>query len=225
MSQSQVVTVRVHRTEIPGLLGFPDGEPPSPHGIVLFAHGSGSSRFSPRNQFVATEFRKAGLATLLVDLLTEEEDQTREARFDIPLLAERLIALHTWLQADPQTSGLPFGIFGASTGSAAAFVAAAKLGKAVGAVVSRGGRPDLAQDFLGQVLCPSLLIVGEHDRSVLDLNRVALQALRCVKSLITIPKASHLFEEPGALPQVATASTRWFRQHLGPAFAPIKKAA
>jgi len=184
-------------------------------GIVLFAHGSGSGRFSPRNQFVAAVLQKAGLGTLLIDLLEEEEADDREKVFDIELLAGRLQSAADWLRQEDATSELRLGLFGASTGAAAAVVAAARRPEAVGAVVSRGGRPDLAMDELTEVTAPTLLIVGGRDEVVLQLNRDALGFLRCPKKLVLIPGATHLFPEPGALEEVARLAKGWFCDHLG----------
>jgi dienelactone hydrolase len=188
-------------------------------GVVIFAHGSGSSRHSRRNQLVAWRIREKGLGTLLFDLLTSEEeavdDVTRELRFDIDFLANRLIATARWVLAQPGTQGMRIGFFGSSTGGAAALVAAARMGDEVGAVVSRGGRPDLAGDALPKVRCPTLLIVGGADENVLLLNEEALAELRCEKEIKVIPGATHLFEEYGALPQVAQHAAAWFRHHLG----------
>jgi putative phosphoribosyl transferase len=188
--------------------------PAEASGVVLFAHGTGSSRHSPRNRFVADTLRDAGLATLLMDLLTEreeaEEARTGHLRFDIDFLARRLIAAIGWLETDPETKGRAVGLFGASTGAAAALVAAAQLSDVVTAVVSRGGRPDLAREHLAKVHAPTLLLVGGDDRTVLDLNREALEKLSCEKELEVVPGASHLFEEPGALERVASAARDWF---------------
>lgn len=184
-----------------------------PRGIVVFAHGSGSSRHSHRNRQVAHALQHSGLGTLLFDLLTEEEALDRANVFDIPLLAQRVV------QAIDDLSlhfNLPIGLFGASTGAAAALVAAAQRPGAVRAVVSRGGRPDLAVDALAEVLAPTLLIVGGDDTEVLALNRSALSCLHCQKQLEIVPHATHLFEEPGALEAVAALAGHWFRQHLGP---------
>lgn len=193
-----------------------DGElviPPSARGVVLFAHGSGSSRLSPRNSFVAGILQRHGIGTLLFDLLTREEDMDYETRFDIPLLTRRLLAATTWLQERPQA--LKLGYFGASTGAAAALQAAAKMGDGIAAVVSRGGRPDLAgADALRRVLAPTLLIVGAADHIVIDLNRQAYARMNCKKELVLIPGATHLFEEPGTLEQAAEAAAEWFRQYL-----------
>ncbi|HUJ78984.1 MAG TPA: alpha/beta hydrolase [Nitrospiria bacterium] len=191
------------------------GVPPSASGIVLFAHGSGSSRHSPRNNYVARVLRRAGVATLLMDLLTEEEDRDYEARFDIDLLTRRLVSATRWVGAQTTTRRLAVGYFGASTGAAAALNAAARLGDAVGAVVSRGGRPDLA-DSLGRVTAPTLLIVGGLDTEVIALNRLAFSQLRGKKELTIVPGATHLFEEPGTLEQVAELAARWFTGHLSP---------
>ncbi|MBI2201199.1 MAG: dienelactone hydrolase family protein, partial [Armatimonadetes bacterium] len=185
---------------------------------VLFAHGSGSSRFSPRNRFVAHSLNRGGFATLLIDLLTAEEDEidqmTRQMRFDIPLLVQRLVDILDWMSADATVRALPVGLFGASTGAAAALIAAAQRPGVVQAVVSRGGRPDLAASVLAQVRAPTLLIVGERDPAVLDLNREALAQLTGERDLVTVPGATHLFEEPGTLEQVAAAATAWFRRHV-----------
>jgi len=188
-------------------------------GLVVFAHGSGSSRFSPRNQFVARELQKGKLATLLFDLLTSEEEAediiTARLRFDIDLLGRRLVAVTDWLQQEPRASALPIGYFGASTGAAAALIAAAARPSVVGAVVSRGGRPDLAPNALASVAAPTLLIVGGADHVVLDLNEWALKQLNCVKRLEVVPRATHLFEEPGALEEVARLARDWFVACLG----------
>jgi len=193
--------------------------PPHAAGIVIFAHGSGSSRRSPRNQFVARVIRDAGMGTLLFDLLTKREEimdqSTRRLAFDINLLAERLTAAARWVGHHPATAGLRIGFFGASTGGGAALVAAAKLGRGVGAVVSRGGRPDLAGDALADVVSPTLLIVGGLDDRVLQLNQEAFEMLRCEKELRVVPGATHLFEEPGKLEVVAQMAAEWFRCHLG----------
>lgn len=192
--------------------------PPAAKGIVLFAHGSGSSRFSPRNQYVAKVLNKAGLATLLIDLLTAEEEEidmlTGQFRFDIELLAQRLVAATKWLRKNPATRDLAFGYFGASTGAAAALIAAAELPAEIKAVVSRGGRPDLAFDYLQKVKAPTLLIVGGNDTVVIDLNKKALARLSVVKKLEIVPGASHLFEERGKLEEVAKLSVDWFLLHL-----------
>ena len=198
-----------------------DGEfvlPPGATGIVLFAHGSGSSRHSPRNRFVAGVIRRSGLGTLLFDLLTPEEESvdiyTRHLRFDIGLLARRLVAAAKGLKTRRETRDLKIGFFGASTGGAAALVAAAELGEAVGAVVSRGGRPDLAGSALARVTSPVLLIVGGLDGEVIKLNQQAYALLRCEKEMKIVPGATHLFEEPGTLETVADLAAGWFRDHL-----------
>jgi dienelactone hydrolase len=192
--------------------------PPAARGIVVFAHGSGSGRFSPRNRAVAGVLVRAGLATLLMDLLTPEEEavdlRTRQLRFDIGLLARRVIASIGWLAADASARGLPVGCFGASTGAAAALNAAAERPERVGAVVSRGGRPDLAGEALLRVQAPTLLIVGGNDHDVLRLNVEALAALGGEARLEVVPGATHLFEEPGALERVTVLARDWFLQHL-----------
>lgn len=196
-----------------GLLGLPA----KPAGVVLFAHGSGSSRLSPRNTYVAEILQQHGLATLMFDLLTEEEDQVRNNRFDISRLSRRLIGATRWAQSQQALATLPIGLFGASTGAAAALIAAATLGEEIRAVVSRGGRPDLAMSALAQVVAPTLLIVGELDDVVIELNERALAALETEKKLLIIPGATHLFEEPGTLRQAANAAAAWFDYHLTPA--------
>jgi dienelactone hydrolase len=187
--------------------------------LVLFAHGSGSSRHSPRNQFVARTLNRSGLGTLLFDLLTLEEEaldsHTREHRFDIGLLAERLVDGTTWAQRQEETRDLRIGYFGSSTGGAAALVAAAELPQNIGAVVSRGGRPDLAGDALPKVQAPTLLIVGGNDDVVIELNEMARDHMRCEVKLEIIPGATHLFEEPGALEQVAKLASDWFVNKIG----------
>lgn len=189
-------------------------------GVVLFAHGSGSSRHSPRNQFVARTLRESGLATLLFDLLTESEEQaearTRHLRFNVPFLAERLLAAVERLSREEGLNGLKTGFFGSSTGAAAALAAGAELGDHIRAIVSRGGRPDLAGEDLPRVTAPTLLLVGELDTQVIHLNQQAFAQLRCEKALEIIPGATHLFEEPGTLEIVARRSARWFVQHLSP---------
>ena len=192
--------------------------PPGPQGVVLFAHGSGSSRHSPRNRRVARQLQEGRLATLLVDLLTADEEaadrRTAHLRFDIGLLAERLGVTADWLGRQPETRDLALGCFGASTGAAAALAAAAARPHTALAVVSRGGRPDLAGPALTVVAAPTLLIVGGDDTRVLELNRQAYERLRCEKRLMVIPRATHLFEEPGALDRVAHYARDWFEQHL-----------
>jgi putative phosphoribosyl transferase len=187
--------------------------------LVLFAHGSGSSRHSPRNQFVARTLNDAGLATLLFDLLTQEEEaidmQTRELRFNIHLLAERLVHATKWAKQQEQTGELRIGYFGSSTGGAAALVASVDIPQDVGAVVSRGGRPDLAGDALPRIQAPTLLIVGGNDDTVIELNEMVRDQMHCKVKLEIIPGATHLFEEPGALEQVAKLASDWFVDHLG----------
>src|SRR5947209_19923362 len=187
--------------------------------FVLFAHGSGSSRHSPRNQFVARTLNHAGLATLLFDLLTPEEESvdlyTREHRFDIGLLAERLVYATKWAKQEKQTQDFDIGYFGSSTGGGAALVAAAELPEKVGAVVSRGGRPDLAGDALPKVRAPTLLIIGGNDDIVIELNEMARDQMRCEVKLEILPGATHLFEEPGALEKVASLASDWFVKHIG----------
>ena len=202
------------KAQLAGNLIVPDGAA----GIVLFAHGSGSSRHSSRNVFVARALQNAGIATLLFDLLTGAEEEvdiyTREYRFDIPLLADRLMHATHWLDSQPGVRDLGIGYFGASTGSAAALIAAAKLGDRINAVVSRGGRPDLAETALERVSAPTLLIVGGDDDVVIELNEQAYARLRCEKELEIVPGASHLFEEPGTLEAVARLASNWFAAHL-----------
>ena len=195
---------------LPGILRLPLG----PRGVVLFAHGSGSGRFSPRNQYVARVLEEAGFATLLLDLLTEPESEDRSYVFDIPLLADRLRAATTWVGGDPDTRGLPIGYFGASTGAGAALVAAAEERARIGAVVSRGGRPDLADGALERVVSPTRLIAGGYDGLVVELNQTALEHLRAPKDLVIVPRATHLFEEPGALEEVARLASEWFSRYL-----------
>jgi putative phosphoribosyl transferase len=193
-----------------GILGLPEASV----GIALFAHGSGSGRFSPRNNFVARALREVGFATLLFDLLTEEEAQDRANVFDIPLLVERLLMATAWVAQDRDTAALPIGYFGASTGAAATLVAAASGAWPIAAIVSRGGRPDLADAALTKFAAPTLLIVGGADTIVLDLNRAALARLRCEKHLAVVPGATHLFEEPGTLEAVIDLAGNWFASHL-----------
>ncbi|HOF89633.1 MAG TPA: dienelactone hydrolase family protein [Armatimonadota bacterium] len=212
MSETEPVTVTIplHDIRLPGDLGVPAGA----RGLVIFAHGSGSSRRSPRHVAVARALRAGGMATLLFDLLTPDEGRVYARRFDIALLTERLIAVTRWALADPRAARLAIGFFGASTGAAAALRAAAELGHLVRAVVSRGGRPDLALSALARVAAPTLLIVGGEDDIVIDLNRRALAALTAEKALAIIPGATHLFEEPGALDDVARLALDWFQRHL-----------
>jgi dienelactone hydrolase len=215
-SSQQAVRIRTGKVTLEGDLGVPEGA----RGVVLFAHGSGSGRHSPRNRFVAAELRKAGQATLLIDLLTDREEAldrpTGHLRFDIGLLAERLVGAIEWLAADSRTADQAVGCFGASTGGGAALVAAARRPERVGAIVSRGGRPDLAGKALMAVQAPTLLIVGGDDEPVIDLNEHALARLGApAKKLVIVPGATHLFEEPGKLEEVARLAADWFKRHLG----------
>ena len=208
---SELVTVPSGEVRLEGMLELPEKS----QGIVLFAHGSGSSRLSPRNNFVARELRAAGLGTLLIDLLTREEDQTYETRFDIGLLTNRLADAAQWLRKYPATKSLALGLFGASTGAAAALRVAADYPRHIAAVVSRGGRPDLTgDDKLARVIAPTLLIVGGHDFGVIELNEETYRKLKCEKELSIVPGATHLFEESGALEKVAALAAHWFTQHL-----------
>ena len=217
-SQSSVmnpdVSISADEVVLYGELEVPAGA----SGIVLFAHGSGSSRHSTRNQYVARVLREAGIGTLLFDLLTHDEEEedaiTGALRFDIKLLAKRLLGATLWLEDQPEARGLKIGYFGASTGGGAALMAAAALGEGIAAVVSRGGRPDLAGDALPNVKCPTLLIVGGLDDYVIQLNEQALVKLRCEKELRIVPGATHLFAEHGKLEEVARISAEWFREHL-----------
>jgi putative phosphoribosyl transferase len=188
-------------------------------GIVIFAHGSGSGRLSPRNQYVARSLQRAGLATLLLDLLEDEESADRRKVFDVELLASRLESAAFWVKQESHAGVLKLGYLGASTGAAAALIAAARRPDEAAAVVCRGGRPDLAAEYLPLVQAPTLLIVGGDDDLVLDLNQQALSLLRCRKELVVVPGATHLFEEPGTLEQVAREAGRWFQKHLTPAVA------
>lgn len=210
------VEIPVRGVTLIGDLEVPEHAP----GLVLFAHGSGSSRLSPRNQAVARELRAAGIGTLLFDLMTQEEEmaeaETRHVRYDIPFLADRLVAATRWVLAEALDRDLPAGYFGSSTGAGAALVAAAELRDYISAVVSRGGRPDLAGDALSRVTAPTLLIVGGEDRPVLSLNEEAYGRLRCERALRIIPGATHLFEEPGALELVAGMAAEWFSARLAP---------
>ena len=211
IAQAKDVHIRSGDVQLEGELSIPAGA----QGVAIFAHGSGSSRHSPRNQFVARTIRAAGVGTLLFDLLTKDEEAvdsyTAQLRFDIGLLATRLIDATYWIKGELD---LRVGYFGSSTGGGAALVAAAQLGNMVGAVVSRGGRPDLAGDALPRVESPTLLIVGGLDYPVIEMNEAALAHLRCEKELKIVPGATHLFEEPGTLEQVANLAAEWFQQHL-----------
>lgn len=214
MPERRDVVVSTGPVEVGGFLTVPPGA----RGIVVFAHGTGSSRFSPRNAAVARALQEAGLATLLMDLLTEEEERAEAAtghlRFDIPMLAERLVGATRWLRGLPETAEMAVAYFGASTGAGAALVAAAKVPEEVGAVVSRGGRPDLAGEALGRVRAPTLLIVGSLDEPVIEMNREAMGRLTCEARLEIVPGASHLFEEPGTLEEVARLARDWLVDHL-----------
>ena len=202
-----VVKIPAGSVELSGELVLP----PAASGVVLFAHGSGSSRVSPRNTYVASVLQQHGIGTLLFDLLTRAEDQDYAQRFDIDLLTQRLLAATDWLQVNPATKSLKIGYFGASTGAAAALQAAAKMQDDIAAVVSRGGRPDLAGAVaLNQVTAPTLLIVGSADHGVIELNEQAYALMTCVKKLVLVPGATHLFEEPGTLEQVAQFAADWF---------------
>ena len=209
-----VIQIPAGRAVLSGNLTIPENAA----ALVLFAHGSGSSRHSPRNQFVARTLNRSGLGTLLFDLLTPEEEAldlyTREHRFNIGLLAERLVQATNWATQQEQTRDLRIGYFGSSTGGAAALVAAAQLSQGIGAVVSRGGRPDLAGDALPKVHAPTLLIVGGNDDIVIELNEMARDQIRCEAKLVIVPGATHLFEEQGALEQVAKFASDWFVLHL-----------
>ena len=214
-SVAREVCIAAGPSALRGTLAVPD----TLHGIVVFAHGSGSSGHSPRNTHVARLLQHAGLATLLFDLLTPDEEQrdalTGGHRFDIALLSQRLVDVTRWIRACDAIGGLPIGYFGASTGSAAALVAAAELGAQIAAVVSRGGRPDLAgETMLSRVTAPTLLIVGGLDRAVIELNRRAYRYLGAPKDIAIVAGASHLFEEPGTLDEVASLAARWFRRYL-----------
>ena len=208
------VRIAAHGVTLEGCLEIPDAAP----GIVIFAHGSGSSRHSPRNRDVARFLHDAGMGTLLFDLLTHDEEQsdreTGHLRFDIDRLATRLEIATEWLLSQPRARGRPIGFFGASTGAAAALVAAARLDDMIAAVVSRGGRPDLAEAYLPRVTAPTLLIVGERDAPVLELNQIAYTRMRCTREMIIVPRATHHFEEHGAIEQVAALASGWFQEHL-----------
>jgi len=204
--------VRIGPLHLAGDLNLPAGAA----GLVVFAHGSGSSRLSPRNRLVAEALNRQGIATLLFDLLTEQEERNRANVFDIPLLAERLVGVVGWIDGQSELKALPLGLFGASTGAAAALVAAARLGARVAAVVSRGGRPDLAGGALPDVRAPTLLIVGGLDYGVIELNEEAFAQLQALKALEIVRGATHLFPEPGKMEAVIALAARWFHQHLAP---------
>jgi putative phosphoribosyl transferase len=211
-TEERSVTVATGSVTLDGILGWPK----DPRGIVVFAHGSGSGRFSPRNNFVARQLQGGGIATLLVDLLQEYEALDRHNVFDIALLSRRLLDITAWLRANAATQELAIGYFGASTGAGAALRAAALEPEQIAAVVSRGGRPDLAAPYLPKVTAPTLLIVGGLDDPVIEMNQEALALLTCRKELIIVPGASHLFEEPGTLEEVARLARHWFQKYLHP---------
>lgn len=207
----ELIAIEAGTARMEGMLELP----PAPAGIVLFAHGSGSSRLSPRNNYVAAELRKAAIGTLLLDLLTQQEDQIYQTRFNIALLTERLDIAAGWLRQRASSAALPLGLFGASTGAAAAVQLAARCGADIAALVSRGGRPDLAgRQALEKVSAPTLLIVGGLDDGVIELNQAAYAVLQCEKHLDIVPGATHLFEEPGTLEVVAGLAANWFVRHF-----------
>ncbi len=204
------IRIKEGRIILEGILGLPA----DPRGVIVFAHGSGSGRLSPRNNFVARHLQQVGLATVLLDLLIEGEEDDRHKVFDIDLLADRLLLTKGWVETEQGTRGLPIGYFGASTGAGAALQAAAREPSNVKAIVSRGGRPDLAESYLPSVTVPTLLIVGGHDEPVIGMNPEAYDLLTCEKKLLIIPGATHLFEEPGTLEQVAELAGTWFGRYL-----------
>ncbi len=204
------IRIKEGRITLEGILGLPA----DPLGVVVFAHGSGSGRLSPRNNFVARHLQQVNLATLLLDLLTEEEADDRDKVFDIDLLADRLLLAKNWVETEDQTRDFTIGYFGASTGAGAALQAASRDPANVKAIVSRGGRPDLAEPYLPSVTAPTLLIVGGHDEPVIEMNQAAYDLLTCERKLIIIPGATHLFEESGTLEQVAKQAGKWFGQYL-----------
>ena len=208
--REQAITITKTGVSLSGFLGIP----PKANGIVLFAHGSGSGRFSPRNRFVAEHLQQGGVGTLLIDLLMPAEAEDRQKVFDIDLLADRVVVASAWLREDPRTKQLPLGYFGASTGAAAALQAAAQSPYQPHAIVSRGGRPDLAERWLPEVTAPTLLLIGGEDLPVIEMNEQAYRLLRCPKQLTIIPGATHLFEEPGTLEQVAELALRWIQRHV-----------
>lgn len=215
---SKTVRIPVQSIVLEGTLSVPD----KAIGLVIFSHGSGSSRFSPRNNFIAQQLQRKGIATLLFDLLTKGEDEIYSQRFNIDLLSERLVQVTKWLEEQARVKTLPIGYFGASTGAASALVAASKLPDKIKAVVSRGGRPDLAMDHLYLVEAPTLLIVGENDLEVMILNQEAFAKLTCVKSIQQVEGATHLFEEPGTLEEASRLANNWFVKHLSIQDAPIR---
>ncbi len=210
LTDSHSVQIELPSIQLEGILV----DPSESRGVVVFTHGSGSGRLSPRNAFVAKALQEAGLGTLLVDLLSEEEDEVYETRFNIGLLAARVVEVTKWLMNKKETKGKLIGYFGASTGAAAALQAAANLRSDIWAVVSRGGRPDLVFPFLSTVTAPTLLIVGERDPIVIDMNKAAYDRISSQKDLVIVPGATHLFEEPGTLEEVAELATRWFVRYL-----------
>ena len=207
---SEDIAINIPPVIINGIINVPK----KPKGIVLFSHGSGSSRFSKRNSFVAEILNQNGFATFLLDLLTKEEDLIYENRFDIELLTQRLLSVTDWVKKQPELKELPIGYFGASTGAASALKASAQLGKTISAIVSRGGRPDLAESILDKVQSPTLLIVGGKDYQVIDFNRHAFEKIISIKELVIVPNATHLFAEPGTLEKVAELSVKWFEKYL-----------
>jgi dienelactone hydrolase len=209
-STQRTVTIRADGESLEGMLALP----PNARGLVLFAHGSGSSRLSPRNNYVAQVLRSGGVGTLLFDLLSAEEDRDYANRFAIGLLAERLVAATRWVRQEAEAAGLPLGYFGASTGAAAALRAAAQLGDGIKAVVSRGGRPDLTGPAISRVTAPTLLIVGGLDDVVIGMNETAYAELRAEKQMVIVPGATHLFEEPGTLEEAARLALAWFQRHF-----------
>lgn len=210
MAEEKQVKIPADSVKLDGMLTIPKDA----QGLVIFAHGSGSSRLSPRNTLVAGVLQKAGMGTLLFDLLTAKEDEVYESRFDIPFLTGRLKAATQWVKGQADTAKLKIGYFGASTGTAVALVAAADFGREIKAVVSRGGRPDLAEDALRKVIAPTLLIIGGDDHVVIGLNKKAYDLIKAEKQMEIIPGATHLFEEPGTLEEVAQLAAEWFRKYL-----------
>ena len=206
----KTLQIPINSIKLEGMLAIPEGA----KGLVIFAHGAGSSRLSPRNNFVAEEIRKKGVGTLLFDLLTEEEDEIYENRFDIPLLADRLKIVTEWVKKQSETKNLNIGYFGSSTGAAAAIIAASDIGPEIKAVVSRGGRPDLAGEALSQIQSPALFMVGGDDFGVIELNQESYDLMKCKKELKIISGATHLFEEPGTLEEVAHLAAEWFKKYL-----------
>ncbi|HKR79984.1 MAG TPA: alpha/beta hydrolase [Nitrospira sp.] len=207
--REQAITITKKDVSLSGFLGIP----PKANGIILFAHGSGSGRFSPRNRFVAEHLQQGGIGTLLIDLLMPAEAEDRQKVFDIDLLADRVVVASAWLREDLRTKQLPLAYFGASTGAAAALQAAAQSPYQPHAIVSRGGRPDLAERWLPEVTAPTLLLIGGEDLPVIEMNEQAYRLLRCPKQLTIIPGATHLFEEPGTLEQVAELALTWIQRH------------